>query len=556
MSLEPSKSNNNEVDLEVMRHSFAHVLAMATLRLYPGTKLGIGPATKDGFYYEFEFSKKLTKEDLPKIEDEIRKIIAEEIPFKQIMVEREQAFNTLIQLGQIFKTELLQSIPDEKISFYKTGEDFIDMCRGPHVSHTGQLGVFKLTAITDIHWFGDISRPVMQKIEGIAFGTAEQMAEYEQRLVNIKMRDHRKLGGELLLFENQNWFSKGLIIKNLLKSTVENKLSEIGYKAVETPATSDGLFRKSFATGHIEIFKSRRRSYKDLPIRFFETGPLQHTLSETSYGLFDISPVSSTEAFSFTAPYNLQTDLQAIIKMNMELYSKLELSLSSIQLCVPDLTGIELSDKEKKVLNDYFQMMKTILIESEIDVDIVTKQVFIYYDPYISFNIKDINDREWDIGRITIVFDPKLIPPVVTNTRNNQEKINIVYDMPIVSYERLVAYLIESTNGALPLWLSPTQVDLLSISEKYNQYVQQLSTELTKEGIRNIYRIGDETIHTKIRKSQMQKTPYMLIIGEKEIKTNSVSVRNRDGQELGLIRIDEFIGKLKSEINIEKSPTV
>lgn len=547
-----------EIDLETMRHSFAHVLAMATVRLFPEARLGIGPATKNGFYYEFELPKKLSEDDLGKIEDEIRKIIAEEIPFKQLMVEREQAFNTLVQLGQIYKTELLQSIPDQQISFYRTGKDFIDMCRGPHVQHTGQLGVFKLMHVSDVHWMGDNARPILQRIDGIAFATSEQMAEYETSLENIKLRDHRRLGKALSLFVEDadeksssiHWLSKGLMLKNVIKKAVNDKLIENNFTEIETPLETNKVIRTSMLDGSYGIFKSRRRSYKELPVKFFENGITSKAQKEEpSYGLYDVSPRNSTEAFIFSASHDLVTALLASILLSKELYEKLGVTLSAIQLCVPDLSSITLTDKEKKILNDNFQLIKATLVESEIDFDMATKKPFVYFSPYISFVASDLHDREWEIGKLTIAYNPKGPIATTTNSRNNQEKITVIYNSIITSYERLIAHLTETMDGAFPLWMSPTQVDLLSLSEKYNQYVSELYNELIKDGIRCSANTTDETIQTKIRRSQLLKTPYMLIIGEKEIKTNSISLRNRNGQELGLIRIDEFIAKIKSEIN-------
>jgi len=545
-----------EIDIELMRHSFAHVLAMATLRLYPGTRLGIGPATKNGFYYEFDLPTRLKEADLIKIEDEMRKIIAEEIPFKQIMVEREQAFNTLVQLGQIYKTELLQSIPDTQISFYKTGEEFIDMCRGPHIDHTGQLGAFKLTGLSDVHWFGENTRPILQRVDGLGFASTEEMAEYEKHIEGIKLRDHRKLGKSLSLFDNNIWLSKGVLLKTLIKERIHSELKTHNYNQIETPTIVENVTRKTCLTGAIEAFKNKRRSYKELPFKLFETGLLEGSKSEIQYGLYDINPCNSTEAFSFLGSHDLVAELQNSINMNMDLYKLLELSLSAVELCVPDLSGIEFTDKEKTTLNNHYQLLKSTMIESEIDFDIVTKSKMLNNSPFINFVIKDISDRPWDIGAISILFDNKRLSPTVTNSRNNPERTTIIYNSVIDSYERIIATLVESLDGNLPLWFSPVQVDILSISEKYNQYVDQLGLELSKEGIRNICNTLDSTIQTKIRKSQLQKTPYMLIIGEKEIKTNSVSLRNRNGQELGLIRIDEFINKLHSEINIEKKPSV
>ena len=200
--------------------------------------------------------------------------------------------------------------------------------------------------------------------------------------------------------------------------------------------------------------------------------------------------------------------------------------------------------------------MKSILIENEIDFDMATKKPFVYYTPYISFIVQDLREREWELGKITLAYNPKGPTASATNARNNQEKIVVIYNSIITSHERLIAHLTETMDGAFPLWLSPVQVDLLSLSEKYNQYVSELYNELIRDGIRCSINKTDETIQTKIRRAQLQKIPYMLIIGEKEIKTNSISLRNRDGQELGLIRIDEFITKIKSEINIEKNPPV
>jgi threonyl-tRNA synthetase len=561
-----------EVDLETMRHSFAHVLAMAVQRLYPGVRLGIGPATKNGFYYEFDLQEKIDDNELAKIEDEMRKIIAEEIPFKQIMVNREQAFNTLIQLGQIYKTELLQTITDNQISFFRTGEEFIDLCRGPHVNNTGELGVFKLLRCTSVHWLSDETRPIIQRIEGIGFATPEQMFEYEKKLREINQRDHKKqlkaLDLAIINSKDNNsriyWLQKGFLLKTIIIQEIQETLKLQKFTETTTPQFNfqenpqgDTIeVRQNFLTNMLTLFDYKRRSYKEMPLRIFEIGTSKSTDKSHNHGLFDIREKDTVEGYTFCENHDIALQISQAITSNIAIYKLFGLENLIVELCVPDLSEIKLDDRDKKHLNDSYQILKNSLAENEISYKITTKTPFIYYAPYISFSIKDMHDRDWEIGKITHVYEPKLKPCFYINARNNKEKSEIIYNQIIYSLERLLAYLLETFDGSFPTWMSPVQVDLLSISEKYNEYVSQLNSELQKDNIRSNLNLSSDPIQTKIRKSQMTKVPYMLIIGEKEIKTNSVSLRNRNGQELGLIRIDEFIEKLKSEINIEKNVAV
>jgi threonyl-tRNA synthetase len=554
------------VDIETMRHSFAHVLAMAVQRVYPGVRFGIGPATKNGFYYEFEFpdGKKLKESDLPLIEKEMHTIIGEEIPFKQIVVNREQAFNTLTQLGQIYKSELLQTVPDTQISFYRTGEEFIDLCRGSHVSHTGLLGAFKLTSISNTHWLNDSSRPMLQRIEGLGFLTEEELRKYEETQIELKDRNHQKQGVRLNLFateSNKNtssvyWLPKGLVLKNVIENSARNDMIDGQYEEVVTPLLNSERIRNSFLKNAYAIFSNRRRSYKELPLRIFELGSIMDNSVTEAPGLYKLQTPNSLEAFAFSSKHDLAMQVINALNLDLKIYKSLGISIAQIELCVPDLSGVALNDVEKKELNDCYQFLKAALTEAAVEYKIVTKEQFLYFDPYIAFSIRDIYDNYFTIGRIVAVYNPKLKVLQYTNAHNNREMVTPIYNQIIVSIEAIIAHMLEEYDGALPLWASPVQVDLLSISEKYNQYITQLNSELVKEGIRTNIDLSDATIQTKIRKSQLARVPYMLIIGEKEIKTNSVSVRNRVGQELGLIRIDEFVEKLKTEVNIEKNVVV
>lgn len=572
-----------------MRHSFAHVLAQAVLRRYPDAKLGIGPAVEDGFYYDFELPEEVSTSILPEIEAEMVNIIDEGLPFKQILIPREQAFDTLHHLGQIFKTELLQQVPDDDISFYKTGEEFIDLCRGPHVTDTSQLQIFKLTDIGKTNWLGDKSRPTMVRIHGVAFAAKKELEQYLDQQKELQKRDHKRLGKEIgiFLFDKEIsdtlpvLLSRGKTLKENIKSYVHKLVSQNGYQFVETPELAkQSLFTASGQLNYqegkllpvmqaygddyrlrnenfgeiIQIFKSKKRSYKELPLKLSEFA-VNYTNTPISAldGLISTRRSSSDSHFVFTTKDSLVEEVGSVIKMMTDLSKAFGFKDYRFEMVVPysdqreSYMGTEQDWKEgiwylEKALSELKIVARTIDGDTS------------YFGPQIQIIVKDIFKREWSLSDLTLdVILPKLLNLKYITHKSEDETPAIIHHHLLGSIERFIGLMIEQNGGAFPTWLAPTQVKIIPISQKFNIEAKSLLVKLIDLGIRAELDIRDETMQSKIRDAQIEKIPYMLIMGEKEVKTNSISVRPRSGNDLGLMRLEEFLHRLSEEITTKSN---
>ncbi|HLD03362.1 MAG TPA: threonine--tRNA ligase [Candidatus Dojkabacteria bacterium] len=577
------KYHPTSTDIESMRHSFAHILAQAVLTLYPGTKMGIGPATEHGFYYDLEIPQKLSPENLPQIEAEMRRIINEELPFKQIIIPRDQAFDTLLQLGQIYKTELLQQVPDEQISFYKTGEDFIDLCRGPHVQHTGQLKAFKLTGISGVYWLGDSSRPQMQRIEGVAFATKDELLEYLAKQEELKLRDHIKMAKELNLFVFNEaagsllpfWLPHGYILKQELQQHLKSVLTKHDFQFVETPEISkvnfinfdkyrnykarsymtsfiideeEYILRADSSDQHFAVFLNNKRSYRDLPLKLAEFAVTFQQDTANLSGLLSAHRFTRISSHIFCKQADIEAQLTNLISIISGLYQTLGLDKYKIHFCLPNKQKsnlyIENQPKWKLAIN---KIEKT-LAKTNLPVKVVEGRAE-FYGPVLRFYIKDIFERDWELSSIKLdLIQSRTYGLRYINAEGKEKKPAIIHFDLIDSLERLIALIIENSGGDFPVWLAPVQVVIIPISEKYNEAATKVQNTLKESNIRSFLDNRDESMQAKIREAQLNRTPYMLIIGEKELRTNSVSVRPRTGQDLGLLRLEEFLTKITDEI--------
>src|SRR3989344_4864778 len=577
------KYHPTSTDIESMRHSFAHILAQAVLTLYPGTKMGIGPATEHGFYYDLEISQKLSAENLPQIEAEMRRIINEELPFKQITIPRDQAFDTLLQLGQIYKSELLQQVPDEQISFYKTGEEFIDLCRGPHVQHTGQLKAFKLTGISGVYWLGDSSRPQMQRIEGVAFATKDELLEYLAKQEELKLRDHIKMAKELNLFVFNEaagsllpfWLPHGYILKQELQQHLKSVLTKHDFQFVETPEISkvnfinfdkyrnykarsymtsfiideeEYILRADSSDQHFAVFLNNKRSYRDLPLKLAEFAVTFQQDTANLSGLLSAHRFTRISSHIFCKQADIEAQLTNLISIISGLYQTLGLDKYKIHFCLPNKQKsnlyIENQPKWKLAIN---KIEKT-LAKTNLPVKVVEGRAE-FYGPVLRFYIKDIFERDWELSSIKLdLIQSRTYGLRYINAEGKEKKPAIIHFDLIDSLERLIALIIENSGGDFPVWLAPVQVVIIPISEKYNEAAYKVQKTLAENKIRSFLDNRDESMQAKIREAQLNRTPYMLIIGEKELRTNSVSVRPRTGQDLGLLRLEEFLTKITDEI--------
>lgn len=576
-------SNGNSSTLERMRHSFAHVLAQAVLRLYPDAKLGIGPAVPDGFYYDFQTNEPISAEDLPQLEAEMKKIIQEELPFKQLIVSREQAFDTLHQLGQIFKTELLQQVPDEHISFFKTGEEFIDLCRGPHVNHTGVLKVFKLTGISSTHWLGDDTRPLMQRIHGVAFDNRSQLEEYLSLQEEIKLRDHRKLGKEMGIFYIDEaigdslpiFLEKGVLLKNNLKGFLHSQLVGLDPLFVDIPTIArEQLFNNlkeidtqkaasfpSFSYGnekyrlkntslplYFQIFKSKNRSYKEIPFRIGGFSDIYLKTKTAQEGLLGSARSELDSFISFVSPEKIAVEVALVLEKMISVAKGLGFSEYRLQFGLPHadkiqsyLGGEKLWKEALDQLKKGISILKSTARSNEGGAD--------YNGPTISLIVKDYFRRDWELSKLTLDLTLPGLSGIRYFNNKNEEVVPGAIEYTFFSgLEKLIALLIEHYGGAFPLWMAPNQISIIPISEKFNQYAKSIYEKFFNTGLRVKLDMRDETMQAKIREAQLDRVPYMLIIGEKEQKTDSISVRPRNGQDSGLMRINEFIEGVVREL--------
>ena len=588
--LEILESNMNSYDdqyMETMRHSFAHILAQAVLRLYPGAKLGIGPAIPEGFYYEFDLPAKISVEELPQIEAEMKKIISEAQPFKQITITRQQAFDMLMQLGQVYKTELLQQVPDEEISFYKTGEEFIDLCRGPHVNHTGQLKVFKLIGINESNWLADAERPLMQRITGVAFAGKKELERYLQQQEELRLNDHAKLGKEIEIFSTDPdkvghslhvLLQNGILLKQRLEQRLMQELMEHDYYFVQSPEListhslkkariidykpeqllgsiklqdQDYVLKPGPESIHYEIFQQKTRSYKELPLRLAEFS-VNYVRSNalTNHRLTNQLRYTSLTSTTFVNEKQVIADLTETIHLMLEIIKMLGFTDYKLEVLLPyhNRVGHYLGDEQS--WKDSIEIIERALAGPKL-VARTHEGEAPFNGPELSIIVKDVFKRDWKLCSII----PDLISAEIYNLRyisNSGEQLLpiILHKQFLVSMEGLIALLIENNGGSFPIWMAPVQSLVIPISQKFNHYATEILNTLKKAKIRARIDNRDETLQAKIREAELQRTPFMLIVGEKEVNTRSVSVRPRSGQDLGLMRIEEFLNLISKEDKI------
>lgn len=571
-------NTDKQVELEKMRHSFAHVLAMAVIRVCNDAKLGIGPVVDDGFYHDFEFSKPIGSKDLEKIEIEINKIIEEEIPFQQVLIPKTQAFDILHLQGQIYKTEILNSIPDAEVSFYKTGKEFMDLCRGPHVDHTGKLGAFKLTGISGTHWNSDVTRPEMQRIHGIAFETKKELEEFVKLEEEKKSKDHKKLGKqlELFIFDKDNgaglplWLPKGEAIKRKILDYVYKQNLKYGYKYVETPIISkESVFKKLSSTNHfppmlvekdnyiaqpswtehhIQIFSSVKRSYRSLPFRLSEnTTIFKNEQSGELNGLLRVRNLKVDANTIICSKEQVSNEITKSLKLIKEVYNDFEMKDFRLEVAMRGNDDEYYEGNPK----DWIKA-ETLLMEGVKATGLTAHEAPNTADkhgPGLIFKFKDAYNKSWKLGFLVIdIKGPKTYNLEYIDNNNKSKIPYLIYRSTLGSIERFFGIMLEHTDGTFPVWLSPVQINIIPISEKFVDYAKQLQNLLIDTELSVQVDSAPETMQNKIRESQSNMIPYMLIVGEKEQQTNTVSVRPRSGQDLGMMKIEEFVSKIKVEI--------
>ncbi len=568
-----------------LRHSAAHLLAQAVLELYPDTKLGIGPPIENGFYYDFDFSRPLSEEDLPRIEEKMREIAQRGLDIVRFETTREEARALIEKMGQVpYKIELLEAIPEgETISFYQQG-DFIDLCRGPHVNNTREIQHFKLLSIAGAYWRGDERNKMLTRIYGTAFFTQEELEEHLHRLEEARKRDHRKLGRELGLFMISPevgsglpmLLPKGATIRRLLEEFILEEEVRSGYLHVRTPEIANlNLYRTSghypyykdsmyppivFEDGeelilrpmncphHFLIYKSEPRSYRDLPLRIAELGTVyRYEKSGELSGLIRVRCFTINDAHVFLRPDQIKSEVQHNIELIQKVYRRLKLNDFWYRLSLRDPANTEKYIGDDSMWETAEQSLREALDELGLEYVAVPGEAA-FYGPKLDVEVRDCLGREWTISTVQLDFlMAHRFDLEYTGEDGKPHRPVIIHRAPIGSFERMMGFLIEHYAGAFPLWLAPVQVAIIPIADRHLEYAQKVNEALREAGFRTELDKRRETLGYKIRYHQTQKVPYMLIIGDKEQEGGLVAVRSREAGDKGQMPLEQFIEHLKAE---------
>lgn len=569
-----------EVEESMYWHTTSHIMAQAIKRLFPDAKLTIGPSIEKGFYYDFDVEKPFTEEDLSAIEEEMKKIIKEDLPIERFELPREEAIKLMREREEPYKVELIKELPEgEVISFYKQGE-FTDLCRGPHLPSTGCVKAIKLLSSSGAYWRGDEHNKMLQRIYGISFPKASELDEYLNMIEEAKKRDHRKLGKELELFFFDEtapgmayWMPKGFKMMNILIDFWRKEHEKRGYMEFSGPQlNSSELWKISGHWDHykedmfvltdsdgkeqalkpmncpnaIKIFDSKLRSYKDLPMRFNDIDVIhRNEKSGQLNGLFRVRMFRQDDAHNFITEDQIGAEIKDIIEIAKQLYGIFGLDFELTLSTRPDdyMGDIELWNKAEANL-------KSVLDElCGKDNYRINEGDGAFYGPKIDIKMKDCLGREWQMGTVQVDFQLPLRFNLSYIDSNGEKKTPILVHRAIFgSFERFIGIITEHFAGAFPVWLSPVQVSILPISDHQKEYAEKVKAILEEKGIRVELDARQEKIGYKIREAQLQKVPYMLILGEKEVEVNAVGVRKRKEGDIGQMSIEDFVSMISKEI--------
>lgn len=562
-------------------HTTSHIMAQAIKRLYPEIKLAIGPSIDNGFYYDFDTEKPFSEEDLIKIEDEMKKIIKEDLQLERFELPRKEAIKFMEEKGEPYKVELINDLPEDAIiSFYKQGE-FTDLCAGPHVAKTGNIKAVKLLTSSGAYWRGNEKNKMLQRIYGISYPKASQLEEYLNMLEEAKKRDHKKLGKELELFMITGegpgfpfFLPKGMVLRNVLEDYWRKIHTLNGYQEVKTPVMlNEELWHRSGHWDHYKdnmyttkideqdfalkpmncpggmlVYKSKMHSYKDLPIRMGELGLVhRHEKSGQLNGLFRVRCFTQDDAHIFCLPEQIESEIIDLMHLINQVYSLFGFTYTvELSTRPEDSMG---SDEDWTTAENALRKA----LEHENMEYVVNEGDGAFYGPKIDFHIKDSLGRDWQCGTIQLDFQmPERFDLNYIGQDGEKHRPVMLHRVVFGSIERFIGVLIEHYAGAFPTWLAPVQVKILTISDKQKEYADELVKQFMKEGIRAELDDREEKIGYKIREAQLQKIPYMLIIGEKEVEANAVGVRARKEGDIGQMPVKEFISKIKEEIEEKK----
>jgi threonyl-tRNA synthetase len=554
-------------------------MASAVCKLFGDVKLDIGPATETGFYYDFDLSHRLSPEDFPAIEQKMREIINQNLPFEEIVMSREEASDFLSRQKQDYKLKRLADIPaGERITFYRCG-DFMDLCKGPHLSSTGEIKAFKLISVAGSYFKGLETNPMLQRIYGIAAFTEEELQNELQRLAEAERRDHRKLGRELDLFSiNENvgpglvlWHPRGGRIRSIIEEFWRQEHFKAGYEILYTPhiglaklwETSGHLnfYRESMYSPiiideneyfvkpmncpfHIQIYKSSRRSYKELPLRWAELGTVyRYEKSGVLHGLLRVRGFTQDDAHIFCTPEQVETEVMNAVQLAIKILSAFGLEHIHAFLSTRPEKSVGSTDRWEQATCSLENALKKANITYDVD-----KGGGAFYGPKIDLKIRDAIGREWQMSTIQFDFNlPERFDLIYIGQDGKEHRPYMVHRALLGAMERFMGILLEHCAGAFPFWLAPEQVRILPISEKQLSYAEEVAEKLTSQQFRVGVDYKSEKLGAKIRRAQLEKIPYVVIIGAEEVKTEMVSVRSRENGDIGRMKLDDIIAILKEQ---------
>ena len=572
---------STEQGKKIYWHSASHIMAIAVKALFPKAKLAIGPSIDQGFYYDFDIEKPFSPEDLEKIEKKMAEIIKQDIPFERILMKKDAVIEYFNKQNESYKTEMIREIDDDKLSLYRNG-DFVDLCRGPHVPSTGSIHAFKLLSLAGAYWRGDVNQPMLSRIYGIAFPTHDELNDYLKKIEEAKRRDHRKLGTELELFSIFDeagagliyWHPKGTIIKKLTEDYWIEEHNAVGYQMISTPHIARGhLWRRSGhydfysdsmytlpveneeyvlkpmnCPGHILIYKSKIRSYKDLPIKYAELAAVyRNELSGTLHGLLRVRGFTQDDAHIFCRPDQIVQELTNVLKLTLTILKKFGFEKFNVDLSVRDI------DKKGKYMgnDEEWERAEQGLISALKRVNLAYKRQegeAVFYGPKIDIKLLDALEREWQTTTVQFDFNlPKRFNIEYMDRDGRHKEVVVIHRAIYGSLERFIGCLIEHYGGAFPLWLAPVQVVIMPITNKQDKYAEKIYKKCLRRNLRTELNEKSEKINYRIREAEVKKIPYILVVGKREIENKTVSVRKRGKGDMGEMNLKEFFKLTKKE---------
>ncbi len=577
MVLDKERQGAEDEELEIMRHSAAHVMAEAVQSIFPDAKFGIGPPIKDGFYYDFDLPRPLTPVDLPLIEAKMSELITSNVSFTREEVAKEEARRLFTT--QPYKLELIDEIPDEKVSLYRQGS-FVDLCRGPHVTSTEEIKAFKLLSIAGAYWRGNEHRPMLQRIYGIAFDTKEALAEHLRKLDEAARRDHRKLGKELDLFSIHeeagpglvHWHPKGAVIRRVIEDFWKDEHLKRGYDIVYTPHIAkldlwktsghwefyrdylyspvevegqEYIIKPMNCLGHILIYKTRLHSYRELPLRYAELGTVyRYERSGVLHGLSRVRGFTQDDAHIFCRFDQLEDEVAGVLDLAHFMVDTFGFTDYKVLLSTRPEKYAGTTQAWEEATETLRQALGRLKFAYEVDLG-----EGVFYGPKIDIKFEDAQGRAWQGPTIQLDFNlPQRFNVTYIGEDNQEHLVAMVHRTVLGSMERFLASLIEHYGGAFPVWLAPLQVMVIPVADRHLDYAYKLEAELKSEGVRAEVDARSETVSLKIRQAQLDKIPYMLVVGDKEVAASNISVRLRSGEQPVPQSFDRFKQTVRTAI--------